>query len=177
MYNPSNITVKYIDFEQMFKTYNNALCSFAKRFVYQEAEDTVQDIFETMWIKRDTLHIAGKLSLYLYTSVYNKCMKRWKHIKVKENYSKHVQCLYKENKPEHEEKNALFVMVYKEMKSIAEKKIKDLPKQQKEVILMRHKLKLSYKEIAEKLDVSEGTVKTQIHRAMTAILVSFGLNK
>jgi len=91
------------------------------------------------------------------------------HIKVVRNHSEHIQSMHKGGELAHEEKNPQFMLIYKEMKKEIDKIMKALPKQQREIMLMRHKLKLSYKEIAGNLDVTEGTVKTQINRAMIKI--------
>jgi len=176
-YNPSNIAVKDIDFKLMHETYYRQLCWYAKGFVQQDEEDMVQDVFEILCTKRDTIYIKGKLSSYLYQSVHNNCLKRMEHIRVVRNHRENVQNMHKDGEPAHEDNNALFMMTYKEMKNKIEKIIKDMPKQRREILLLSIEEELSYKEIAEKKGVSEGTVKTQIHRAKAEILASLGLNK
>jgi len=176
-YNPYDIAVKDIDFKLMHEIYFRPLCRYAERFDRQNAEDIVQDVLEAMWKKRDIIYIKEKLSSYLYTSVYNTCMKRWEHVKVEQNYGKQVQSMHKDGEPAHEENNSLFTMIVQEMKKKIRKIIKGMPKQRREIFLLRIKWKLSYKEIAEKLGVTEGTVKKQLNRAMTEILASFGFDK
>ena len=176
-YNLSNIAVKDINFKLMYKTYFFPLCRFAEKFVQHNAEDIVHDVFEIMWEKRDTIYIKEKLSSYLYRSVQNNCLKRLEHAKIVRNHSKHIRSMHKDGEPAHEENNPLFMLIFKDMEIHAEKIIKDLPKQRREILLLRVKEELSYQEIAKKLGIIEGTVKKQINRAMTKILGSLGLNK
>lgn len=44
-----------------------------------------------------------------------------------------------------------------------------LPNEQREIVVMRHRLGLSHAEIMETLGVPEGTVKSRLARAMTAL--------
>ena len=176
-YDPANIAAKDLNFDLMYRTYSRPLSSYAKRFINHDVEDIFHDVFRIIWEKRDIIYIKGRLSFYLYTSVYNTCMKRREHHKVEQNYSKQVQSIHKDGEHAHEENNFQFMMIFQEMKNKTRKIIKDMPKQRREIFLLRTKWKLSYQEIVEKLGVTEGTVKKQLNRAMTEILALHGLDK
>lgn len=62
-------------FEQIFKRYWHSLYILAKSKVrgHQEAEEIIQNIFSTLWEKRETLLITN-LSMYLQKSVRNRVL-------------------------------------------------------------------------------------------------------
>ena len=57
-------------------------------------------------------------------------------------------------------------MEYAEFKNELETAINDLPEGQKEVFLMNRIDKLTYKEIAERLGVSQKAVEKRMHKAL-----------
>lgn len=162
-YNPSNITVIDINFELMNKTYFLPLCRFSEKFIHQDTEDIVQDIFETMWEKRDSIYIKGTLNSYLYRSVRNKCLDSKKHENVKRGYSEYVL----------DNSDSLSIQDYNNPQSILESQEREheidqaidaLPEQEGKVFRLWLE-GFSYQEIAEKLGKSINTVDVQIRRA------------
>ena len=62
----------------------------------------------------------------------------------------------------------------KQLAALIEKGISDLPPKMKEVFELSRKHKLSHKEIAEKLNLSEQTVKKQVNNALKILRVKLG---
>jgi len=63
-------------------------------------------------------------------------------------------------------------MITKELGSVFEKQIEDLPEQCRKVFVMVWYEGLTYKEVAEKLGISVGACGAHINRAMNKIKVS-----
>ena len=61
-------------FASLFKNYYQQLYRFTGRIVRdtQAAENIVQDLFVTIWTKRESLFIKSSLKSYLYTAVKNR---------------------------------------------------------------------------------------------------------
>jgi len=62
----------------------------------------------------------------------------------------------------------------KELALIIDRAIQDLPERMREIFQLSRHEHLSHKEIADKLGISELTVKTQVKRALRAIRINLG---
>ena len=169
-YNPSNITLKDIDFNLMYKNYFNPLCRYAAKIVNQESEDIVHDLFVTMQEKRDTIYIKGALSPYLYRSIYNNCLKNLDHIKLERKYYENVQSNQEDIDYLHtHDKNPQSIFIMQETNKIIEETIEALPEQCRKVFKLWWVEGLIYQEIAVKLGISVTAVGVQMNRARTKI--------
>jgi len=147
-------------FEYLFKSNYSNLISFAKAYVMnrQLAEDIVQDCFTMLWQIAPSIADDTNLKRYLYKSVKNGCKNHFKHLGVVDtNNMKLSEAIIHSNTLVYEDNQDVIKSVRECLsklspmqKSILEKKIFD---------------SLSYKEIAEELNISEQTVHTHIKRA------------
>ena len=143
-------------FKQVFDSYFNALCAFCNKYLnnQSETEDTVQEVFVSFWEhKKDFDHINA-IKAFLYTSVRNKCLNQLKRRLVRQ---KHESALIYELESEqffinHVIEEDTFNRLYSEIKS--------LPDSSQKIMLLSLK-GLKNREIAQQLDISENTVKTQ----------------
>jgi RNA polymerase sigma-70 factor (ECF subfamily) len=162
----------YHAFEMLFDSYYASLCKYARRYVHsiEIAEDLVSDLFVKIWENPEILTVNISLRKYLYRSVYNTCM----------NYLTRIHNRYRNLDTETLNKlNELMLpagedlssalLFRDELDSEIEKAIKRLPKECGKIFHMSRKEELSYREIAQKLNISENTVKVQIYRALTKL--------
>ncbi|MGH2624180.1 MAG: sigma-70 family RNA polymerase sigma factor, partial [Sphingobacterium sp.] len=63
----------------------------------------------------------------------------------------------------------------KQLALLIESEIQSLPKKMKEIFILSRKEHLSHKEISEKLNISEKTVKNQVNNALKILRSKFGL--
>lgn len=147
-------------FNLLFEVYYEKLCNYAASIMlnHDNAEDIVQDLFATIWIERKTLAIKTSLNSYLYRAVYNASLDYLKHDKVKDRYQKmnteNAQVTYDQS------------IEFMELVNNLEKSIERLPDQCKTIFRLSRFENLKYREIADKLNISENTVDTQIRRAL-----------
>lgn len=126
------------------------------------AQDLVQDIFTWMIKFPDKWQIRTELKYYLYSATRRKVLNAIEHQRVKNVY---FQTLID------------FVPVFhadseyelKELSDIIDNEIQNMPPRMREVFNLSRKKNLSHKEIANLLNVSEHTVKTQIKRALQVL--------
>src|SRR5215210_4995292 len=61
-------------FESLFRAFAPGLCTFVARYVDSRtvAEDLVQDLFLTIWRKRENIEIDGTVDLYLFGAARNR---------------------------------------------------------------------------------------------------------
>nr|WP_321408487.1 RNA polymerase sigma-70 factor [uncultured Carboxylicivirga sp.] len=147
------------EFDRMFDFYYHSLCAISFRYLNnrQAAEDVVVDCFVKIWENRASLNISSSLSNYLITIVKNLS----------------VDFIRKES--------SLFVDLEKATDSISEdeknyihdagllndlyKAINKLPEQRREILKLAAFDGKTYPQIAEELNISINTVKTQMSRS------------
>lgn len=139
-----------------------------------EAYDLVQDIFTKIW-EQGSLDIQTEIKPYLYRVTRNRILNQINRNKFKEQYFDSLQVFLDSGVWTTEEK-----ILENEMELRIEQELAALPNKMRQVFELSRKENLSYKEIAQKLDISEETVKKQIHRALrilrsrlTAIFFTF----
>lgn len=157
-------------FEVLFRSYYRRLCAYAASFVSQNdlAEDIVADVFMKLWEKRETLVISESVSSYLFRSVKNACINyltREKNRKstISEN---EISWLNLKIKYPVSDTYPLSDLIGRELEEKIRTEIEKLPQQCREIFFMSRFEDLSHKQIAEKLGISENTVKVQIYRAL-----------
>ena len=127
----------------------------------EEVKDIIHELFTTLWQKRAEIEITGQLSGYLYTAVRNRvldCIAR------KQSESAYVQALQQfidngEAVTDHRVRE-------QQLAAVIEQEIANLPPQMRTVFELSRKAHLSHREIAERLDLSELTVKKQVNNAL-----------
>lgn len=166
-------TGNHKSFELVFKTYYSRLCTYAFHYTKQleEAEDLVKDIFVHLWEKKERLNINTSLSGYLFRSVHNSCINYLEREKIThKNYSiDEFPALELKMKQPLSDDYPIGHLLANEMENKIEAEIEKLPDQCRRIFKLSRFDELSHKKIAEKLNISENTVKTQIFRALKKI--------
>jgi len=125
------------------------------------SKEIVHDVFVNVWSKRNELDLNKSLKTYLFSSVYNRCLNyirdHKKFAKVEELGSGH-----------HEQSSfdASAELEGKELQDQIQKAIDSLPERTRKIFVMNRFEGFKYKEIAEKLEISQKTVEAQISSAL-----------
>ena len=143
-------------FTQVFDNYYNALAAFAFKFIEDSdiAEDYAQEAFIKFWERRKDFEHINAVKSFLYTSVRNACLNHLKHEKVKK---KHEPGLAFELESEQEFGSHV---IREEVFNNLYNMIKELPGASQQIMLLALN-GMKNQEIADELDVSINTVKTQ----------------
>lgn len=150
-------------FEAMYRYYYPRLGKFLIRYVHSKkvAEDLIHNLFYSIWKNREKLEPKGTLRAYLYTAIQNQAFKHLKKQKIR-NHSDISNHMYlKENQPSQVEN-----IEYQEFKDAVQNVISQLPEKRRQIFLMHREDNLTYKEIAEVLEISIYTVETQMSRSL-----------
>ena len=149
-------------FQAVFNQYYPLLAKFAHRYIYEEdiCEDLIQDVFATLWEKRNNLEIAS-LKSYLYTAIKNKCLGYLRHLNVRDKHEVFLIEAYFESSGE--------VLVHSELAGKIKKILSELPDNMRHIFEQKYLNGLTAAEIAEDLNVSTNTVNTQLKRAKKKI--------
>jgi RNA polymerase sigma-70 factor (ECF subfamily) len=161
-------------FNKLVLTYKNRVFNLCYRFMgnHSEAEDVAQEVFVTIYRSLKNFRGDALFSTWLYRITVNHCKNRLKYLGRRQYFQTRsldqplqteegeVYPMIEDTGPGPEEK-----MSRREVKDFVQEKINGLDAEHREVILLRDIEGLSYQEIAEVLDLREGTVKSRIHRA------------
>jgi RNA polymerase sigma-70 factor (family 1) len=153
-------------FSYVFQKYYQALYQFAGRFVKdaQTAENIVQDVFVKLWTNRENCLITSSLKSYLYAATRNTALNFLSREK-KQLSTEDLMSDRQDTTANPEER-----IIENEMIDEIHKAIEKLPEKCRYVYLMKRYDDLKYHEIAEILDISINTVKTQMKRALKSLL-------
>lgn len=161
-------------FNQLFLKFYKPLLLFANFIVEEdEAKDLIADLFLELWEKRTRLGIHSSVSAYLHTALKNKAINRKKRIE---------RNIYLDESQLNNIRDTAFaapdrLLMTKEFNEQIEFHIGRLPERCRMIFLLNRDNKLSYQEIAQLLDISLNTVKTQMFRALRFLRHSLFLNE
>jgi RNA polymerase sigma-70 factor (family 1) len=158
-------------YTEIYKRYRGLLYVYACKIFKDEdeAEDVVQEIFVSLWNKKESLVLNSNLSVYLYGSVRHKFFNSLDHEKVRANYRASLSTFI--DSGEYTTDNLLRE---KELIYLIEKEVRLLPPKMREVFELSRKENLSHKEIAERLNISDKTVKKQMNNAIKILRIKLG---
>lgn len=160
-------------FEIVFKTYYARLCVYAQGYTKQTeiAEDIVKDFFVYLWDNREKISVNTSLSGYLFRSVHNLCINFLEREKRKNKtiLIEDLAVLELTIKQPLSGDYPLGNLLARELENEINAQISKLPGQCREIFQLSRFDGFSHKEIAEKLKISENTVKVQVFRALCKI--------
>lgn len=150
-------------FERMFHTYYSKLCVFSNSYVksLDIARDVVQEVFIKIWDNREDFEIRQSLKAYLYQAVRNQSLNQIEKNKQKrrlsESLKKHEDFLEEEHSSD---------LNTEELTQKIWKLVEELPERRRSIFILYRKHGLSYKEIAEVMDIKRKTVENQMGKSL-----------
>lgn len=150
-------------FNQLFNRYWEKLFMYVVKIVKDEveAQDVVQEVFVSLWQRREMLEEIQSLSSYLFGAVRFRSMAYIRNNLGKNNYFKSLAHFFEEGCDVINE-----AFDARELSELIQTEIDKLPPKMKEVFRLSRMEQLSHKEIAAQLNISETTVKKQIQLSL-----------
>ena len=159
--NKSSQSKKERDFDSLYLECYRSLCAYALRYVsIDEAEEIVQDTMLWLWDNWETIVPEKSVRSLLFRIVHNKAVNCIKHKAVLSRVHQQIE----HNLCEHFESPDFYLN--KELLQLLEEALKRLPDNLREVFILSRVEQLSYKEIAERLDISVKAVDNRLSRTM-----------
>ena len=156
-------------FREVFDHYFNPLAAFGYKYVKDQyaVEDMVQEVFISFWEQGANFDHINAVKSFLYTSVRNKCLNHIKHEAV---VKKHEGSLIQQlESDQYFESHVIEEETFNSLLS----EIRNLPASAQQIMLLALN-GLKNPEIAEELNVSVNTVKTQKKIAYAKLKNSLG---
>lgn len=155
-------------FEDLFREFFQRLASFAYGYVKSKdrAAELVHDVLFHLWSNRESWQPATSVGAYLFTAVRNRALKALAHEKVEQQYRDTSATALT---PDYSSTSPSSALETAELDAAFNQAVESLPERARQIYLMSREQKLTYKEIAAVLGISENTVDTQIRRALKAL--------
>jgi RNA polymerase sigma-70 factor (ECF subfamily) len=132
----------------------------------KEAEDCVQELFVSLWNRRQNLAVNSSLKAYLQTAIRYQCIDRIEKDMIRngylEDFSSYLSA--RQTLPSVEEE-----IYARELAANIDQVMDKMPDKMREVFRMSRQQHLTHREIADRLNISEETVKKQIYLALKII--------
>lgn len=159
-------------FKEIFMRYWDVLLNSAYKRLgsKEEAEEIVQDLFVSLYHKREALDIHTSVEGYLKTAIKSRVLNYYRSRYIHEKYIESVLAenqLFSSRTPD----QALY---QKELSVRMESSIGKMPAKCREVFLLSKIESLSHRNISEKLQISVSTVEKHIRKAMDILRADFG---
>ena len=160
-----------IAFSEIYNRYWKKVFTVASNKIGQleEAEEIVQDIFISLWNRRESITITTSLNAYLAVSV------KYRVIKIlakRSQYNKFAD--YTTNVIPIAANSTEDWIEFEELKSRLELLVSHLPEKCRLVYTMSRENGMSQKQIAQEFGISEKTVEAHIGKALKALRTGLG---
>lgn len=149
-------------FREIYIKYHGELYTVALKYLRSKdlADDAVHDIFVKLWDNRSKLEESGSLSGFLFTAVKNHVLNMVNTRKRK--LKKKIKFSYEKDQEEGKSEKEVSFSEYQKLYSEA---VEKLPDARREVFMLRVEEGLTNQEVADYLDISIHTVKSQYYKA------------
>src|SRR5690554_679502 len=150
-------------FDAFFEYYYPKLIQFARIYInnQQQAEDVVADVLTNLLIHRERVFSLDHFEAYLYSSIKNKALSS-----LKRRHNTETSLDVEHQFLQISTSDPYQLLEQKEFNEFVIQIIENLPTKRKMVFQMIREEGLSYREVAELLDISERTVEVHLKLAV-----------
>lgn len=148
-------------FEILFKNNFKGLCRFASKYIkdIETVKEIVQDVFVSLWGKKENIDLNNQVKSYLMTSVKNKCLN---YIRNNKKFIGDFSEVLNYDFAFEEQDN----LMEQELNTKIDNAIAELPEKCRCIFEMSRFENLKYQEIADKMKISVKTVEAQMSKAL-----------
>ena len=148
-------------FSLLFQTYYTDLVLFCGNFIKDKdsCEDIVQSIFLKLWNEKN-IQIETSLKSYLLKAVRNSCFDEFRHLEIVRQYETEYENTVLDS---YDTEN---YVLYSDLHDHLRHALEQVPELYREAFELNRCEGLTYREIAEKLNVSERTVEVRVSKTL-----------
>jgi RNA polymerase sigma-70 factor (ECF subfamily) len=156
--------------ELIVKQHWRKVFNVAYKFVgkHDEAEDLTQDIFLKIFRSLDTFDRRANFQTWLISVSRNLCIDHYRSVR-KERQTIDRQVDANELTPAAPDAGPIAALEQRDRVTLLRQALAKLPESLRTAVVLRDLQELSYQEIADRLHLPEGTVKSRINRGRTEL--------
>ncbi|RYF85124.1 MAG: RNA polymerase sigma-70 factor [Chitinophagaceae bacterium] len=156
-------------FDSLFERYVIYLTNIAlkKTTSPDTARECVQEVFLSLYLRKNELQTISSLKAYLYTALQHKIYNHYQKELTRRQYEQAAG-----ERQAVVGNDSIGELETKELEKQIREKIQELPPQCRKVFLMSREEQLPYKEIASQLNISVNTVEQHMQKALRIIRTS-----
>jgi RNA polymerase sigma-70 factor (ECF subfamily) len=162
-------------FKQIYERYGTFLVNYFNSKLWQDrekAEDFTQELFRKIIDRPAMFDTTKKFKTWLFTIASNMCKNEYKRVEIRKNHRNDLPLGFEASDNSELQDKTLDRKSFSESLQLELDKLND---KHKDVFVLRHFDGLSMKEIAEVLDINEGTVKSRLHHATKSLAAKLEL--
>lgn len=138
------------------------------------AEDIVQEVFLRLWLHADQWHGSGTFKAWLFRIATNQALNYLRMLQRRRQQPLEISDdpLNEDDESsipawmvDHAQPGPEIILEQDERSRLAQQLVNELPAEKREVLRLAHDLGMETRQIAEKLGIPEGTVKSRLHYA------------
>jgi RNA polymerase sigma-70 factor (family 1) len=150
-------------FSEVYKRYAESLAGFATSKLYDldDARDVLHDLFVKLWEDRYTITINDNLRSFLFAAIRYKIIDKIRRNVTRQEYDVLLQALAEPQANGVEQQ-----LDAKELQRLVDLSLEQLPVRTKLIYKLSHNEHLTITEIAQRLNLSEQTIKNQLSIAL-----------
>jgi RNA polymerase sigma-70 factor (ECF subfamily) len=159
-----------VAWEQIVKQHWRKVFNIAYKFVgkHDEAEDLTQEIFLKIFRSLDTFDRRANFQTWLISVSRNLCIDHYRSVrKERETIDRQVDA--NELTPAAPDAGPIAALEQRDRVTLLRQALAKLPESLRTAVVLRDLQELSYQEIADRLNLPEGTVKSRINRGRTEL--------
>lgn len=154
-------------FSVLFERYNNQLLDYGFRLTHskEDVADMLQEIFVSLWNRRREITFSHSVKAWLYQAVRFQAAKYiHQNVRKRALLEELVSLL-----PETESILPDSTLQHKQLDNAIREVIDHMPARMKEVFVLSREQQLSHREIGNRLNIAESTVKKTVQNALRFI--------
>lgn len=155
-------------FNELYRRYAKRLQGFFYRMYDRNADaaaDACQELFLKIWVSAGSYKEDASFKPWLYSIAYNQYKSVCRHLEVETKYAnEQVACSEEASENDYDIK-----LDNEALLEALDDTLKKLPKESRTLFALRYEEELSISQVAEILQIPEGTVKSRIHRLLQTI--------
>lgn len=158
-------------FDELFERYSQPLYRFSKSLLknHEDAEGVVQEVFFRIWKKRHQLDEEKSFRSFIFSIAHNVVVDLFRQRASDQKFEQFAISKAQINYLDPEDE-----LEYKELKSIVEHAVSELPERRKQIYRFSRIEGMSHKEIAKKMGIQAKTVENQLTLALKHIRSRLG---
>ncbi len=143
---------------------------YSRTRVKETSEEILQEIFVSLWARRESLEITTSLDSYLFGTAKHKILSHFRSEGVRKKYAAELALFAAERVDNSSEE----LLEEKDLEQTIKERISELPEKCQTVFLLSRVEHQPIKHIAERLNISHRTVENYICQALKHLKVSLG---